>query len=73
MKEFIYGVGAFEYRDTVAFGDEWKLAKAKAMELHLAIYREVAIDGDTVRREVFLTCGAFIGIDYATADAIKIW
>lgn len=73
MKTFVYDVGAFEYRDGVAFGDAWRQAKAKATELHLAIYREIILDGDTIRREVYLTCGAFIGIDYATPDAIKIW
>lgn len=73
MKIFVYDVGAFEYRDVVAFGDAWKQAKAKATELHLAIYRDVILDGDTIRREVYLTGGVFIGIDYATADNIKIW
>ena len=73
MKIFVYKVGAFEYRDTVAFGNAWQKAKAKATDLHLAIYREVILDGDIVRNQVYLTAGAFIGVGYATADAIKIW
>ena len=73
MKVFVYEVGAFEYRDNVAFGDAWRQAKAKATELHCAIYREVLIDGDVVRREVYLAAGAFVGIGYADADSIKVW
>ena len=40
-KEFIYNVAGNEYRDTEAFGQAWKAAKAKAIEVHAAIYRTV--------------------------------
>lgn len=73
MKRFYYEVGAFQFSDTVAFGEAWKEAKAKATKLHAPIYREVVKDGDTIRNEVYLNGGVFVGVNYADKNSIKIF
>lgn len=73
MKRFYYEVGAFQFSDTVAFGEAWKEAKAKATELHGPIYREVVKDGNTIREEVYLNCGVFVGVNYADKNSIKFF
>lgn len=73
MKRFYYEVGAFQFSDTVAFGEAWKEAKAKATELHAPIYREIVKDGDTIRNEVYLNGGVFVGVNYADKNSIKIF
>ena len=71
-KEFIYNVAGNEYRDTEAFGQAWKAAKAKAIEVHAAIYRTVK-KGETVSNEVFYKSGCFNSIEFATNENIMIY
>lgn len=73
MKRFYYEVGAFQFSDTIPFGQAWKDAKAKAAELHAPIYRETVQDGDTIRNEVYLNGGAFVSVDHADANSIKFF
>ena len=72
MKQFCYEVGGFEFIDTVAFGTAWKEAKAKAAEMHVAIYRVIRKDGEE-KTEVFCTGGCFIRADLAEPKNIKIF
>lgn len=72
MKKFVYQVAGFEFTDTVAFGEAWKEAKAKATELHAPVYRLV-IKGEAVRQEVFYTSGCFNSIEFATTHSVKIF
>lgn len=71
MKKFIYDVAGFEFEDTEAFGEAWKQAKAKATELHCAIYRTVIKHEET--REVYYNGGCFNSIRFATEDNVKVW
>ena len=41
MKKFVYQVAAWEFVDSVAFGQAWQDAKVKAAELGAPIYRLV--------------------------------
>ncbi len=72
MKKFVYQVAGFEWVDTEAFGAAWKQAKAKAAELHAAVYRLV-IKGEDVQQEVYYKGGCFNSIQFATADNVKIF
>ena len=60
---FIYQVKGFEYRDTEAFGQAWKEAKAKAAELHTGIFRTV-IKKEEERYEFFAKGGVFLNTRY---------
>ena len=72
MKKFVYQVAGFEFVDTEAFGKAWKEAKAKAAELHAAVYRLV-IDGEKVKQEVYYKAGCFNSIKFATTDNVAIF
>ena len=72
MKEFIYDVAGFEFESAEAFGEAWKQAKAKAAELHSAIYRTV-INGENVRREVYCEGGYFNSTKYTSPEEVKIF
>lgn len=71
-KKFVYQVAGFEWVDTEAFGTAWKQAKAKATELHAAVYRLI-IKGEDVKQEVYYKGGCFNSIKFATADNVKIF
>lgn len=72
MKKFVYQVAAWEFADSVAFGQAWQDAKVKAVELGAPIYRLV-IKGEDIRQEVFMTGGCFLRVDLADAQGIKIF
>lgn len=72
MKKFVYQVAGFEWEDTEAFGTAWKQAKAKAAELHAAVYRLV-VKGEDVRQEVYYKGGCFNSIKFATTENVKIF
>lgn len=72
MKKFVYQVMGYEFEDTVAFGEAWKSAKAKATELHAPIYRLV-IKGETVKQEVYLKAGCFLTVELADTSHAKIF
>ena len=72
MKKFVYQVKGFEFVDNKAFGTAWQEAKAKAAELHAAIYRLV-ISGENVRQEVFCTGGCFLSVENAHSDWPRIF
>lgn len=71
-KKFVYQVAGFEFVDSVAFGEAWKEAKAKAAELHTAIYRLV-IKGEDVKQEVYYKGGCFNSTKFAMADNVMIF
>lgn len=71
-KQFVYQVGAFEFVDTEAFGTAWKEAKAKATELHTAIYRQV-IKGENIQNEVFYEAGFFNALRFMDSCEVKIF
>ena len=71
-KKFVYQVAGFEWVDTEAFGTAWRQAKAKATELHAAVYRLI-IKGEDVRQEVFYKGGCFNSIKFATAENVKVF
>lgn len=73
MKKFIYDVAGFEFVDTEAFGTAWRQAKAKATELHAAIYRQVIKNDNEPRMEVYYKGGCFNSIEFATPDNVKIF
>lgn len=72
MKKFVYQVDGFEFVDTVAFGEAWKEAKAKAAELHTAVYRLV-IENEKVREEVYVKSGFFLRSDLALVKNVMIF
>ena len=72
MKKFVYEVAGFEYTDSEAFGTAWRQAKAKAAELHAAVYRLV-IKGEGTRREVYTTGGCFLFADRVQADWVMVF
>lgn len=72
MKKFVYQVAGYEYVDSEAFGDAWHQAKAKAAELHTAVYRLV-IKGERIRQEVFTTGGCFLTTDRAQVDWVMVF
>ena len=71
-KKFVYQVAGFEWEDAEAFGKAWRQAKAKATELHAAVYRLV-IKGEDVRQEVYYKGGCFNSIKFATPENVKIF
>ena len=73
MKKFVYEVAGFEFVDTVPFGTEWKKAKAKAAELHSAIYRQTIKGEDELRYEVFTTANVFIYVEYVKPELVKVF
>lgn len=72
MKKFVYQVAGFEFVDTEAFGTAWREAKAKAAELHTAVYRLV-IKGEDVRQEAYLTAGCFLNVALTEPKDVKIF
>ena len=70
--KFVYQVAGFEWVDTEAWGTAWKEAKAKATELHAAIYR-LYIKGERVSQEVYYKGGCFNTVRFATPDNVKIF
>ena len=72
MKQFIYNVNGIKFADTEAFGEAWKQAKVKAIELHCPIFREV-INGDRVKRQVYYTGGLFNSIEFMREDNVKVF
>lgn len=72
MKKFVYQVAGYEFVDSVAFGEAWKEAKAKATELNAPIYRLV-IKGDSVKQEVFVKAGFFLNVTLAAAENVAIF
>ena len=72
MKKFVYQVQGYEFTDTEAFGKAWQEAKAKAWELHTAIYRLV-IDGEKVRQEVFTKGGCFLSVNLAQMKNVMLF
>jgi len=73
MKKFIYQVKGFEFEDSTAFGTAWAQAKAKAIELHCPIFREVIKRDGSVRREVFYKGGLFNSIEFMREDNVKVF
>ena len=73
MKKFVYEVAGFEFVDTVPFGTAWKEAKAKAAELHAAVYRQTIKGEDESRYEVYTTAGVFIYVEYMKPEMVKIF
>lgn len=71
-KKFVYQVAGFEFVDSIAFGEAWKEAKAKAAELHTAVYRLV-IKGEQIRQEVYYKGGCFNNIRFATDENVMIF
>jgi len=62
-KRFYYMVqGGYEFFDGQCFGQAWKDAKAKASELHVAVFRRVEQDGKDDRFEVYLKGGCFLPV-----------
>lgn len=72
MKKFVYQVAGYEFVDSVAFGEAWKEAKAKAAELNVSIYRLVIKD-ETVKQEVFVKAGFFLNVTLATPENVAIF
>lgn len=72
MKQFIYQVQGYEFSDTEPFGKAWQEAKAKAWELHTAIYRLV-IDGEKVRQEVYVKGGCFLSVTLAMMKNVMLF
>ncbi len=64
-KDFYYNVNGAEFRDTVAFGQAWKEAKALAREEHCGIERTV-VYGDEIRYEFYAKGGVFVSDKYKT-------
>ena len=71
-KKFVYQVAGFEFVDSIAFGEAWKEAKAKATELHTAVYRLV-IKGKQVRQEVYYKGGCFNSVDYMDGENVMVF
>ena len=72
MKKFVYQVAAWEFVDSVAFGQAWQDAKAKAAELGAPIYRLV-IKGEKIQQEAFLKAGCFLRVDLVKPEDVKIF
>ena len=72
MREYIYTVNGTEYRDTVAFGDAWKNAKAQATNEHAYITRVIVKGDEIVSNEFFAKGGCFLndkGYNYFLENA----
>lgn len=72
MKQFIYQVNGFEFADNEAFGKAWEQAKAKAIELHCPIFREV-INGDKVKYQVYYSGGLFNSVEFMRDGNVKVF
>ena len=72
MKKFIYQVASFEFVDSIAFGEAWKMAKAMAEKLHCPIFR-ITIKHGEEEMEVYYKAGCFNSIKFATADNVMIF
>ena len=72
MKKFVYQVMSFEFVDSVAFGEAWKMAKAMAEKLHCPIFR-ITIKNDEEKMEVYYKAGCFNSIKFATKENVKIF
>jgi hypothetical protein len=72
-KKFVYQVAGFEWEDTEAFGKAWQQAKAKATELHCAVYRMIIKGDEEPRQEVYYKGGCFNTIKFATPENVKIF
>lgn len=72
MKKFIYQVMGYEFVDTTPFGVAWQEAKAKAFELHTAIYRLV-VDGDKVRHEALVKGFCFLPVTLAPIENVMMF
>lgn len=73
MKKFVYEVAGYEFVGEIAWGEAWKQAKAKATELHAAIYRTVIEGEKEPRHEVYCTAGLFLSTRYAKAEDVKLF
>ena len=73
MKKFVYEVAGYEFVGETAWGEAWKQAKAKATELHAAIYRTVIEGEKEPRHEVSCTAGLFLSTRYAKAEDVKLF
>lgn len=71
-KKFVYQVGPWEFVGYEAFGKAWQDAKAKATEMHSAIYRLV-IKGEEVKQEAFLKAGCFLNVEFVEPEHVKIF
>ncbi len=72
-KTFIYKVAGYEFRDTKAFGQAWREARAKATELHCGIFREVEEDEAEIRYEFYANGGAFLNMRFYTEKKLAIF
>lgn len=72
MKKFVYQVAGFEYVGFEAFGDAWRQARAKATELHTAVYRLVIQNGQA-RQDVFTRGGCFLPVACAQTTRVMIF
>lgn len=73
-KRFYYMVqGGYEFFDGQCFGQAWKDAKAKASELHVAVFRRVEQDGKDDRFEVYLKGGCFLPVGMVGEDRYHIF
>lgn len=72
MKKFVYQVAGWEFVDTIAFGEAWRQARAKATELHVAVYRLVIQNGQ-VKQDVFTRGGCFLPIARAQSSCVMIF
>lgn len=72
MKKFVYQVAGFEYVGYEAFGDAWKQARAKATELHTAVYRLVIQNGQ-VKQDVFTRGGCFLPVTHAQSSCVMVF
>lgn len=72
MKKFVYQVVSYEYVGSEAFGDAWRQAKAKATELHAAVYRLVIQNGQT-RQDVFTRSGCFLPVACAQSSRVMVF
>lgn len=73
MKKFIYMVKGFEFVDTEAFGKAWQDAKAKAIELHCPIFRQVIKADGSIRQQVYYKGGCFNSTEFMRADNVEVF
>jgi len=72
MKKFVYQVADYEYVGSEAFGDAWRQARAKATELHTAVYRLVIQNGQ-VKQDVFTRGGCFLPVTCAQSSCVMVF
>ena len=71
--KFIYKVAGFKWEDTVAFGEAWRAAKAKAAELHQPIFRSVVKANGTIHEQVFYNGGVFNSVEFMGCDNVRVF